>query len=429
MDRVFASLAPEVGHVAAPSDLVGGALDAGRVVVGGRVAAVGAEGLRLADAFAQIDVLLAAGDPPGAGDLVVVEGDWREGRVVHGRLLARTTPLRPPTAEPSSAPQADAPPPSETARLAAGTGARLRARARALGVIRAYFDRERFVEVDTPSMVPSPGLDLHLDAFEVMGASAPRYLVTSPEYQMKRLLAGGVPRCFQVARCFRRGELGGRHNPEFTMLEWYRSFASVESVMLDTERLVRDVVGDLAGSPEVTVEGVRVDLSQPFERVSVGEAFARHAGVSADEAILLASTDEERFFRILVDQVEPALARAPTGVFLVDYPAPFASLARLCPDDPRVCERFELYVGGLELCNGFGELTCPIEQRARLDRDDAARRARALPAYPIDERFLAALEEGMPPAAGNAMGLDRLVAVASGAARIGDGMSFPEGWL
>lgn len=429
MDRVFASLAPEARSVVAPSDLVGGAVGAGPVVVGGRVAALGAGGLRLADAFAEVAVLLAVGDPPGAGDLVVVEGDWREGRVAHGRLLTRTTPLRPPAAEPSRPPQGDAPPPSETARLASGVGATLRARARALRVVRAYFDRERFVEVDTPAMVPSPGLDLHLDAFEVHGAAAPRYLVTSPEYQMKRLLAGGVPRCFQVARCFRRGELGSNHNPEFTMLEWYRSFASVESVMVDTERLVRDVVGELAGQLGVTVGGARVDLSQPFERISVGEAFARHAGVSADEAIRLASTDEERFFRLLVDHVEPALARAPAGVFLVDYPAPFASLARLRPDDPRVCERFELYVGGLELCNGFGELTCPIEQRARLERDLAARRARELPPYPIDERFLAALEEGLPAAAGNAMGLDRLLAVASGAGRVGDAMSFPEGWL
>jgi lysyl-tRNA synthetase class 2 len=436
MDRVFASLAGQARGVLAPSDLVAlvesTPFDGAAVAVGGRVAAIGAIGDRgfvLADAFDKIAVELAVGDRPSAGELVVVEGHLRNGRLLESRLLARVMPVRPPAVEPRWSPNDDAPPPSETARLRSGIGVKLRARARALRAIRGYFDRERFVEVETPAMVPSPGLDLHLDAFEVRGAAEPRYLVTSPEYQMKRLLVAGVPRCFQVARCFRRGELGGSHNPEFTMLEWYRSFALVDSVMVDTERLVREVVGELTGQQEVTVRGVKVDLSQPFERITVGEAFERHAGVSADEALQLASTEEERFFRLLVDKVEPALARSPTGVFLVDFPAPFASLARLRPEDPRVCERFELYVGGLELCNGFGELTSAVEQRARLVRDRAARRAGGLPDYPIDGRFLAALEEGMPPAAGNALGVDRLVAVAVGATRIGDVMSFPEQWL
>jgi lysyl-tRNA synthetase class 2 len=172
-----------------------------------------------------------------------------------------------------------------------------------------------------------------------------------------------------------------------------------------------------------------VSLDAPFARVAVGEAFARHAGVPADEAIALASNDEERFFRILVDQVEPALAAEPRPVFLVDYPAPFASLARLKPDDPRLCERFELYACGIELCNGFGELTDPAEQRARFERDQAARAALGKPAYPIDERFLAALEEGMPPSAGNALGVDRLIALCLGAEAIADVMAFPLEWL
>src|SRR5262249_17583818 len=162
------------------------------------------------------------------------------------------------------------------------------------------------------------------------------YLITSPEYQMKRLLAGGVPRCYQLARCFRRGEVGDRHNPEFLMLEWYRAFASVEDVMADTERIVRTVARALGGAEAICFGGMRVDLSRPFERVSVGEAFARNAGIREEEAIALASTDEERFFRLLVDAVEPALAFSPVPVFLVDYPTPFASLARKKPGDPRV---------------------------------------------------------------------------------------------
>ncbi len=246
---------------------------------------------------------------------------------------------------------------------------------------------------------------------------------------MKRLLAGGVPRCFQVCRCFRRGEVGQRHNPEFTMLEWYRAFAGVDLVMDDTEALVRHVARALGAGEAVEVEGIRVDLSAPFERLPVAGAFARWAGVSEEEAISLASTDEERFFRLLVDAVEPALARSPRPVFLVDYPAPFASLARLSTADPRVAERFELYVAGVELCNGFGELTDPAEQRARLLHDQAERARLGKPVYPIDERFLAALEEGMPPSAGNALGLDRLIAVCLGTASIGAVTAFPAGWL
>jgi lysyl-tRNA synthetase class 2 len=264
---------------------------------------------------------------------------------------------------------------------------------------------------------------------------------------MKRLLSGGVPRCFQIARCFRRGEVGGRHNPEFTMLEWYRAFAGVEEVMADTEAVVRGVAAALGtggalraageryeghsratGSPEGPTDAVAT-LDGPFARLTVGEAFARFAGVPEDEAIAMASRDEDRYFRLLVDAVEPALARIGRPVFLVDFPAPHASLARLKPSDPRVCERFELYVAGVELCNGFGELTDPREQRARLERDQAARAGQGKAVYPIDERFLGALEEGMPPAAGNALGVDRLIALCLGAARIGDVLSFPVDWL
>ncbi|KYG05320.1 lysine--tRNA ligase, partial [Sorangium cellulosum] len=322
-----------------------------------------------------------------------------------------------------------APPSSETERaIHRGLGLALARRAAALAAVRALFAERGFLEVETPSMVPSPGLDLHLDAFAVE-AARPTFLITSPEYQMKRLLSGGVPRCFQLARCFRRGELGDRHNPEFTMLEWYRAFAGVDEVMRDTEAIVQRVAGALGAGGAISVSGKAVRLTPPFPRISVGDAFARWAGVAADDAIALASSDEERFFRLLVDAVEPAIAALPHPVFLVDFPAPFASLARLKPGDPRVCERFELYVAGVELCNGFGELTDPVEQRARLLADQAARAARGKPVYPIDERFLGALEEGMPPAAGNALGVDRLVALCLGATSIGDVLAFPHGWL
>lgn len=407
-----------------PSDIVSAKAPLpDRVRVGGRVIEADEGAFVLADAFGALRVALAAALE--VGDLAVVEGTPAGGALADVRLVERIVPRRPPRGRSGAA----APPSSETERLIhRGRGAALARRAEALAAIRALFAEAGFLEVETPSMVPSPGLDLHLDAFAVQ-AARPAYLITSPEYQMKRLLAGGVARCFQLARCFRRGEVGDRHNPEFTMLEWYRAFAGVDEVMADTEAIVQRVASALGSDGAIAVSGRTVSLEAPFPRIAVGDAFARFAGVPADDAIALASNDEERFFRLLVDAVEPAIATLPHPVFLVDFPAPLASLARLKPDDPRVCERFELYVAGVELCNGFGELTCPVEQRARFLADQAARAREGKPIYPIDERFLDALEEGMPPAAGNALGVDRLVALCLGAASIGDVLTFPHGWL
>jgi lysyl-tRNA synthetase class 2 len=297
---------------------------------------------------------------------------------------------------------------------------RLRERARACAGVRRFFDARGFIEVETPLMVPSPGLDLHLDAFEIAGESgdAPRWLVTSPEYQMKRLLADGWSRIYQMTPCFRRGEQGQRHNPEFTMLEWYRTAADMADVMRDTEQLVAAVT-----SGSVHLGERRIDLQPPLERLAVCEAFSRFAGWSRDETLAAAADDEERYFRVLVDVIEPALEAIEHGVFLVDYPASQASLARKKPGDPALAERFELYVGGVELCNGFGELIDPVEQRERLVRDQEQRRRRGLPVYPIDERFVRALAH-VPPCAGNAMGFDRLVALACGTTEIADVMAF-----
>jgi lysyl-tRNA synthetase class 2 len=268
--------------------------------------------------------------------------------------------------------------------------------------------------------VPSPGLDLHLDAFEVAGGErgAPRWLITSPEYQMKRLLAEGWERIYQIVACFRRGEVGARHNPEFTMLEWYRSNAGVDAVVEDTEQLVAAVTGGT-----VRLGARAIDVRPPLERLTVCDAFARFAGWTEEATLEAAARDEDRYFRALVDEVEPALAALDHGVFLVDYPATQASLARRKPGDARVAERFELYVAGVELCNGFGELVDPVEQRARLVHDQKERQKRGLPVYPIDERFLEALGR-VAPSAGNALGLDRLVALACGTTEIADVLAF-----
>jgi lysyl-tRNA synthetase class 2 len=202
------------------------------------------------------------------------------------------------------------------------------------------------------------------------------------------------------------------------MVEWYRAGAGVDAVVADTEQLVAAVTG---GS--VALGDRRVDVLPPLERITVCEAFARWAGWSEEATLEAAAHDEDRYFRALVDAVEPAIERLDRGVFLVDYPATQASLARKKPGDPRVAERFELYVAGVELCNGFGELVDPVEQRARLDADQRARAARGMPVYPIDERFLEALAR-VPPSAGNALGLDRLVALACGTRDIADVLAF-----
>jgi len=409
-----------------PSSLA--TIEGGRARVGGRVTRCQERELVLRDALGELRVEIA-GDTelPLPGDLVVVEGTLsdRGGAPAAKRALSGARVLR-------TDHRPGAHPLNETTRLVdGGVAEALRRRAAIMATIRRIFERRSYLEVETATLVPSPGLDLHLDAFQVgQPANAPSYLITSPEYQMKRLLCGGLPRIFQIARCYRRGELGGRHNPEFTMLEWYRTFADIDSMMDETEQLVRSVL-DAHGTvgESIPLLGASCDWSAPFLRITVSEAFARFAGVEHDDMLRLATGDEERFFRILVTRVEPALAKLGKPAFLRDYPATQASLARLKPSDPSLCERFELYVGDLELCNGFGELTDAVEQRARLQRDQRERRARGKPDYPIDERFIAALSEGMPPCAGNALGIDRLVALCCGASSIADVLANPASWL
>jgi lysyl-tRNA synthetase class 2 len=311
---------------------------------------------------------------------------------------------------------------TERAHVAARAG-RLRARADLLREVRAFFDGQDFLEVETPLLVPSPGLDVHLDAMRVQQRKHERYLITSPEYQMKRLLVGGLPRIYQLCKCFRNDELGERHQPEFSMLEWYRAGAEVDAVMHDTEQLVATLARWLSARSGGASDGRAIvhsalgaiDVTPPWPRLTMRAAFAKFCDLTMDEAL----RDEEQFYRLLIDRIEPGLARMG-AVFLCEWPASMASLARKKPGDASVAERFEAYLAGVELCNGFGELTCPEEQRARLLADQAERRARNLPVYPIDERFLAALEQGMPPSAGNALGVDRLFMLLLGAAHIED---------
>ncbi len=296
-------------------------------------------------------------------------------------------------------------------------------RARVVRDTHAFFESRGFLHVDTPSIVPSPGMDPHLSTFPVdVPKHGRRWLATSPEYQMKRVLVEH-PRVYQVCRSYRRDEEGHLHSPEFSMLEWYRAGASVDDVMRDTEQLVARVTGGA-----IRVQDTVIDATPPFLRITVCAAYERFAQVSEQETLAMANDDEDRFYRLLIDCVEPGLARLQRPVFLTEYPACMASLARKKPSDPRVAERFELYACGVELCNGFGELVDPIEQRARFEVDLRTRKARGLELYPIDEQLLTALS-ALPESAGNALGLDRLAMLACGASSIAEVMAFTVGEL
>jgi elongation factor P--(R)-beta-lysine ligase len=310
-------------------------------------------------------------------------------------------------------------------------GKKLRERAILNRTIRAFFDARDFLEIEAPILVPSPGLELHLDAFAV----EQRYLITSPEYQMKRLLAGGLERIYSLGKVFRRKEAGAQHNPEFTMLEWYRAHASWSDIADDTEALVWQCAR--------IVDAVRVGrcaLEPPWPRLSVGDACERWGRVriygDEDTATLrarIAATGwrvpadgdwSDVFFGFFLDAVEPHLGQdEPTLVY--DWPRPLCALAREKPGDARVVERFEVYAAGLELCNAFGELTDVAEQRRRLDGDLAERRRRGLAEYPIDEKFLSALS-AMPPSAGIALGVDRLAMLLVGAEHIREVLAFAD---
>lgn len=288
----------------------------------------------------------------------------------------------------------------------------LRLRATAMDAIRRFFRQRGFLEVETPSIVPSPGMDIHLAALEVHTPSGRSvgWLATSPEYQMKRLLCAGAERIFQLCRSFRSDERGVHHEREFAMLEWYRANATSDEIMRDTETLVGQVARSVGA-------GDGPELAPPWGQMTVVEAFERYASVLPD------AHDEERFFRIWVEAVQPSLGH-DRPVFVTHWPASMASLARLNPDG--TADRFEAFWRGVELCNGFGELTDAAEQRRRFERDQAIRRRRNLPVYPVDERFLTALEGGMPQSGGNALGVDRLLMLLTGAESIQAVMPFPE---
>lgn len=352
----------------------------------------------------------------------------------------------------------------------------LAVRGRILGAVRDFFAGEGFTEVETPALQVSPGLEPHLRAFAMVlddprdGEKKPRYLHTSPEFAMKKLLAGGMTQIWQLAHVFRDGERGATHHPEFSMIEWYRAGATYRELMDDCEALLRcaQAAASPLTAPAPTLPRLRrremassgaplpplagdgwdgglswrgrtADARLPFARLSVAEAFHRYTRIDIlatapdparpDLALLTAAAEkisiaphpgddwEALYFRIFLERIEPELGiGAPT--ILYDYPVSMAALSRCKPGDPRLAERFELYVCGLELANAFSELTDAQEQRARFRADQAKKQSLYGETYPIDDDFLAALEHGMPDCAGIALGFDRLVMLCAGARSI-----------
>lgn len=317
----------------------------------------------------------------------------------------------------------------------------LAARAAIRRRLQDWFAARDFAEVETPALQVSPGLEPNLHAFGTSlvapdGSVSALYLHTSPEFAMKKLLAAGEPRLFQLARVFRNGERSDTHHPEFTMLEWYRAGADYTALMDDATDLLRAA----ADGGVFRRAGLVCEPALKPERLTVAEAMQRHAGIAIEpgrEDVSALRREAERigvratagdswhdlFFRIFLERVEPQLGH-PAPTFICDYPASMAALARRKPSDPRVAERVELYVCGVELANGFSELTDPAEQRRRFIADKAAREAMTGESYPVDEDFLAALG-AMPAAAGMALGFDRLVMLATGANRIDDVLWLP----
>ena len=305
----------------------------------------------------------------------------------------------------------------------------LEARARIRSALRRWFDDQGFLEVETPARVRSPGQEVHLDAIP----SGDRWLITSPEYAMKRLVGAGYERIVSMGKCWRSEERGPHHEPEFTMIEWYRAHTPLAGIADDCEALAR-LAAEAAGAGQ----GTAVFGNTPFARVTVRDLWRDFAGVPLDGdepaaalaskakaagvALGTATAWDDIFFQVWLDKIEPRLP-ALGPLFVFDWPAPLGALARPHPGDPRLVERFELYAAGLELANAFGELTDAAEQRARFRAETEARRLRGKAVYPVDEALLAALP-AMPATSGVALGFDRLVMLVLGVREIRDVLAF-----
>ena len=289
----------------------------------------------------------------------------------------------------------------------------LQLRARIIQAIRSFFIDRQYLEIETPIRIPAPAPEAHIDAVNTEGW----FLQTSPELCMKRLLAAGFSRIFQICKCFRNHERGAKHLPELTMLEWYRIGRNYKNLMDECEDLIRFIARRLGTNNSICYGGQEISLTTPWSRMSVTAAFQQYASLSME-----ASLEKDCFDEVMALEIEPNLG-APKPLFLHDYPASRGALARIKSDNDLLAERFELYIAGIELCNGFSELSDPAEQKARFEEEQHLRKSIGHQIYPIPLKFLNALAD-MPDAAGNALGIDRLTMLFSDAPAIDDVVAF-----
>lgn len=319
-------------------------------------------------------------------------------------------------------------------------------RAKVFEAIRSHFKAEGFHEVEAPILVPAPSNEPYLEVFETTLLDPERretkgYLISSPEYALKKLLASGLPKIFQLAKCFRNGEGQSRlHNSEFTMLEWYRTMATYLDIMVDCEQLILKIADSLNKSPKLVYLGKNIDLTPPWQRLSVAETFKKYAEINVFDLfdgqkyrelaqqkgfrVSPETTGEQIYHQIFLNEIEPKLGLTkPTIIY--DYPAALSSYAKVSRSDSRVVERFEFYIAGIELGNAFSELTDVDEQRRRLAKDQEERALLGRTKLPIDHEFLEALESGLPACAGIAVGVDRLVMLFANCQSIQETLFFP----
>ncbi len=308
-------------------------------------------------------------------------------------------------------------------------------RIKIIKLIREFFWSLDFVETDTPIAIKNPGQEPYLNPVPIMihdtdSMMHKMYLRTSPEFALKKLLAAGYEKIFEIGKCFRDYEsFGGNHNTEFTMLEWYRAPGKYQDIMDDAENLFK-FVGQKLNKQTVKYDSKEVDIFKKWDRQSMKEIWQKFSNVNLDDYLELDNLKklaeekkykvddgdayEDLFFKIFLNEIEPHLGNE-TPIFVYDYPAQMTSLSRLCEQNNRYAERFELYIGGLELANAFGELTDAEEQQRRLEKDHELRAKLGKAIWPIDSDFISALRSGMPAAGGIALGVDRMVLLFTGA--------------
>ena len=320
-----------------------------------------------------------------------------------------------------------------------------RLRAKIVQAMRAFFESQDFLEIDAPLLTPFPTLDANIHSLESVSTAADGirktlFLHTSPEHAMKKLLAAGAERIFFLGKVFRDRELTRLHNPEFTMLEWYRANATYHDIQDDTEAVVRHVAQAVFSSDVLTFQGHQIDLTPPWPRVRLNDLFIQKAGIDLEADMSISALEkaadslsvhrhpdddwETLFFRIWMDKIEPGLG-LDKPVFVTDYPSRMGLMAKRKADNPDWVERAELYMAGVELANGYSELLDAEEQRQRFLQEQEEKRAQGYGHYAVDEELLDALDSGIPPSAGMALGVDRLVMLLLDKPDIRDVIPFP----